>query len=86
MTPRTSVINFVEGTRFTEEKRKKRASPFDNLLLPKAGGLALAMNTMGALFDEVLDITIVYPGGAPKFWAMCYGELRHIVIEIEKRP
>ncbi len=82
----TSVINFIEGTRFTEEKRRKRASPFQNLLPPRAGGLALALETMGSMFNEILDITIVYPGGPPKFWAMCYGEFERVVIDIRKRP
>lgn len=82
----TSVINFIEGTRFTEAKRVKRASPFEHLLPPRAGGLALALDTMGSLFDDILDITIVYPGGTPQFWAMCYGEFEHVVIEIRKRP
>lgn len=82
----TSVINFIEGTRFTEEKKTKRASPFDNLLPPRAGGLALALETMGSMFDAILDVTIVYPGGPPKFWAMCYGELDHVIIDIRKRP
>lgn len=82
----TSVINFIEGTRFTEEKRRKRASPFQNLLPPRAGGLALALETMGSMFNEILDITIVYPGGPPKFWAMCYGDFERVVIDIRKRP
>jgi 1-acyl-sn-glycerol-3-phosphate acyltransferase len=82
----TSVINFVEGTRFTPEKKIKRASPFENLLLPRAGGLALTMDTMGSMFNAILDITIVYPGGTPQYWAMCYGEFDHVIIEIRKRP
>jgi 1-acyl-sn-glycerol-3-phosphate acyltransferase len=26
------------------------------------------------------------PGGAPKFWAMCYGEFDRVIIDIRKRP
>lgn len=82
----TSVINFVEGTRFSEQKKEKRASPYENLLPPRAGGLALALDTMGSLFNEILDITIVYPGATPEFWSMCYGEFHSIVIDIRRRP
>ena len=82
----TSVINFIEGTRFTQEKKIRRASPYENLLPPRAGGLALSLATMGSMFDSILDITIVYPDGPPKFWAMCYGELDHVIIDIRKRP
>jgi len=82
----TSVINFIEGTRFTLEKKVKRASPFENLLPPRAGGLALALDSMGSMFNAILDITIVYPDGAPGFWAMCCGKFDHIIIEIRTRP
>ena len=82
----TSVINFIEGTRFTSEKKVKRASPFENLLSPRAGGLALALDSMGSMFNAILDITIVYPNGAPGFWAMCCGKFDHIIIEIRTRP
>ena len=82
----TSVINFIEGTRFTEEKRTKRASAFNNLLPPRAGGVALALTSMGDMFDAVLDVTIVYPTGVADFWGMMCGELDHVVIEIEQRP
>ena len=82
----TSVINFIEGTRFSEEKREKRASPYTHLLPPRAGGMALALDSMGSMFTAILDITIVYPNGVPEFWAMCHGEFDSIVIEIEKRP
>ena len=82
----TSVINFIEGTRFTEEKKAKRASPFTYLLPPRAGGLALALDTMGSMFNAILDVTIVYPNGVPQFWAMCYGKFDHVIIDIKKRP
>ncbi|MGH8195086.1 MAG: acyltransferase [Woeseiaceae bacterium] len=82
----TSVINFVEGTRFSEEKKAKRDSSFEHLLPPRAGGVALTLASMGAMFNAILDVTIVYPGGTAKFWDMCRGELRHVVIDIVQRP
>jgi hypothetical protein len=36
-----SIMNFVEGTRFTHEKHRRQNSPFANLLRPKAGGWPL---------------------------------------------
>ena len=82
----TSVINFIEGTRFTEEKRVKRGSGFDNLLPPRAGGVALALTSMGEMFDAILDITIVYPKGVTNFWGMMCGEFESVVIDIVRRP
>jgi 1-acyl-sn-glycerol-3-phosphate acyltransferase len=82
----TSVINFIEGTRFTEEKKAKRGSNFENLLPPRAGGVALALNSMGEMFDAILDVTIVYPNGVTDFWGMMCGELDHVVIDIARLP
>jgi 1-acyl-sn-glycerol-3-phosphate acyltransferase len=82
----TTVINFIEGTRFTEEKKTRRASPYINLLPPRAGGAALALNSMGDMFDGILDITLVYPTGPTKFWDMVCGEFDHVVIDIRKLP
>ena len=82
----TSVINFVEGTRYSEEKKQRRASTFENLLPPRAGGIALAMASMGDMFDAILDVTIVYPSGAAQFWAMVCGEFDHVIVDIKKRP
>jgi 1-acyl-sn-glycerol-3-phosphate acyltransferase len=82
----TSVINFIEGTRFTEEKKIKRQSTFENLLPPRAGGVALALTSMGDMFDAVLDVTIVYPNGVANFWGMMCGEFEHVVIDIVRRP
>jgi 1-acyl-sn-glycerol-3-phosphate acyltransferase len=63
----TSVMNFCEGTRFTLAKHQRQQSPYRHLLRPKAGGIALALNVMGDKFRAILDVTIVYPDGAPEF-------------------
>lgn len=81
----TSVMNFVEGTRFTAAKHAKQASPYANLLRPKAGGLAMAIQALGDRFDSLLDVTIVYPDGAPTFWQFMRGEVRRIVVHAERR-
>ena len=82
----TSVINFVEGTRFSAEKRKKRNSPYQHLLTPRAGGFAIAMSSMGSLFGAVLDVTVVYPNGAARFWDMCCGGHVPAIIDVKVRP
>jgi len=82
----TSVINFLEGTRFSEAKRARRGSPYRNLLPPRAGGIALALTSMGEMFSAILDVTIVYPRGVTQFWALVCGELEHVIVEIRRRP
>ena len=82
----TSVINFLEGTRFSEAKRAKRISAFQHLLPPRAGGAALAITSMGSMFDAILDVTIVYPKDVTEFWDMLSGDFRHVVVDIRQRP
>ena len=82
----TSVLNFVEGTRFTEEKRKARKSPYQNLLQPRAGGLAIAVSSMGELFTSVIDVTLVYPDGPVSFWDMCCGSPARVIALVRERP
>lgn len=82
----TSVINFAEGTRFSEQKRISRQSPHRNLLPPRAGGIAVALSSMGELFDAILDVTIVYTNGVPRFWGMCCGDQVRAIIDLRKLP
>ena len=82
----TSVINFVEGTRFTEAKKTKRKSPYRNLLQPRAGGLAVALSSMGELFTSVVDVTLSYTGSATSFWDMCCGAPTHVHVIVQEQP
>lgn len=82
----TTVINFIEGTRFSEQKRVARNSPYKHLLPPRAGGIALAMSSMGELFSSILDVTLVYPDGAAQFWDMCCGRPVRVVVDVLPRP
>jgi 1-acyl-sn-glycerol-3-phosphate acyltransferase len=82
----TSVMNFLEGTRFTRAKHAKQLSPYHHLLKPKAGGMALALNAMGDKFQAILDVTIVYPDGAPTFTDFLLGKVHRIVVRVRGLP
>lgn len=82
----TSVMNFLEGTRFTPEKHAAQQSPYRHLLRPKAGGIALALNAMGEAFHSLLDVTIYYPGGIPTFWDYLCGRLGEVVVNVRELP
>jgi 1-acyl-sn-glycerol-3-phosphate acyltransferase len=82
----TTVINFVEGTRFTPAKHAAQGSPYRHLLKPKVGGLGVALATMGEVFEAMLDVTIVYPDGAPTFWHLLCGQLDRVIVRVEQRP
>lgn len=79
----TSVMNFPEGTRFTMTKHDRQQSPYRFLLKPKAGGIALSLSTMGHKFQSLLDVTIVYPDGAPRFWDFLCGMVKRITVRIQ---
>ena len=81
----TSVLNFIEGTRFTEEKREARKSPYKNLLQPRAGGFAIAVSSMGELFTSVVDVTLTYPTRATSFWDMCCGDTVRVIVDVRER-
>ena len=82
----TSVMNFPEGTRFTPAKHAAQASPYQHLLKPKAGALALSLHAMGEKFDSLIDVTIVYPHGRPSFWQFMCGRVPEIVMRVHRRP
>jgi 1-acyl-sn-glycerol-3-phosphate acyltransferase len=82
----TSVMNFVEGTRFTAAKHWAQDSPYRHLLKPKAGALAQALSVLGDRFNALLDITIAYPRGAPSFWQFLCGAVPEVVVRARLRP
>jgi len=82
----TSVMNFLEGTRFTVAKHAKQQSPYTHLLKPKAGGMAQVGNAMGDKFRAILDVTIVYPDGVPTFGEFLSGKLRRVVVRVRRLP
>jgi 1-acyl-sn-glycerol-3-phosphate acyltransferase len=79
----TTVINFVEGTRFTQAKHKQNKSPFSHLLRPKAGGIAFTLTAMGELFSHILDITIAYPDSSHPMMDMLSGRMTKIIIDVK---
>lgn len=81
----TSVMNFVEGTRATPEKRALDKSTYRHLLKPKIGGLSVALATMGEQFQAMLDVTIVYPRGVPTFWDLLCGRLDAVIVRVQPR-
>ena len=77
-----SVMNFVEGTRFTQHKHTQQDSNFTHLLKPKAGGIAFALDAMGGQLDTLVNVTIYYPQGIPTFWQFISGQVQQIQVQI----
>ncbi|ALS99232.1 acyltransferase [Lacimicrobium alkaliphilum] len=83
----TTVVNFVEGTRFTDCKHRDKNSPYQHLLPPKAGGVAFTLTCMNNLLSNIVDVTLVYPdnNGHVMLDLLC-GRLKKVIIEVQILP
>ena len=77
-----SIMNFVEGTRFTPGKHTRQQSPFKHLLKPKAGGAGFVMTAMGEQIHKILDVTIAYPQQARGFWDYMCGRITEVRVHV----
>ncbi len=81
----TSVMNFVEGTRFTRDKHDKQGSPYRYLLKPKSGGAAFTLGAMSGHLRTMLDVTIIYPRGAPRtLLAFLGGAIKDVQVIVQQ--
>ena len=83
-----TVVNFAEGTRFTEAKRVAKESPYRHLLRPKSAGLSFTLNAMGEQFAGILDVTFAYRPRGDKsiLWSWLCGEQNQLAIHVDLLP
>ncbi len=81
-----SILNFIEGTRFTKEKHDRQESPYRHLLRPKAGGFAFALGAMDGKISNILDVTIIYSQRPGSFWEYLCGRVDWISVKVKKMP
>ena len=79
-----AIVNFPEGTRFTKEKHQKQKSPYKNLLLPKAGGVAIALSALEGQLTSILDVTIIYNKKEIGFKSFLNGKMKKITVIIKQ--
>lgn len=82
----SSLVNFVEGTRYTEAKAAAQKSPYMNLMPPKAASLAVALGIIGKNIDCMLNTTMLYPenkSGTNIFFSLLCGRLTSFVARVE---
>lgn len=82
----TSVMNFVEGTRYTPQKHATLKSPYRHLLQPRAGGVSFVLSAMGGMLHSMLDVTIAYTTGTPTLWDLCCGRVGTVIVDVRRRP
>ncbi|MGE0764190.1 MAG: acyltransferase [Bdellovibrionales bacterium] len=81
-----SILNFLEGTRFTVAKKERQNSPFRHLLAPKVGGMAFVLQAMGDQFTSILDVSICYPGQTINFGQALCGAWHKVVVKVRHIP
>ncbi|MGZ7081404.1 MAG: acyltransferase [Thermoanaerobaculia bacterium] len=79
-----SILNFVEGTRFTRDKQADQESPYRHLLRPRIGGIAFILASLGDQLDAVFDMTIAYPNREVSMWAFANGTIPEIVVRARR--
>jgi 1-acyl-sn-glycerol-3-phosphate acyltransferase len=56
-----TILNFVEGTRFSREKHEEQDSPYRFLMRPRVGGVGFVLASLAEQIDALYDVTIIYP-------------------------
>lgn len=84
-----TVVNFLEGTRFTPRKAREKQSPYRHLLRPKSAGFSFTLNAMGEQFAGLIDATLVYEptqASREKLWSFLCGEQSQVRVHLRVRP
>ncbi|AHB97837.1 acyltransferase [Francisella orientalis] len=80
----TTIVNFVEGTRYTSQKALKSA--YKNLLNPKAGGIAVILKSLSDRMVGVLNTTIVYDNPKQTLWDYMIRKTKKIKVKVDFIP
>ncbi|MBA2711373.1 MAG: acyltransferase [Tatlockia sp.] len=81
-----TIMNFIEGTRFTSNKSQQQQSPYQHLLKPKAGGISFVISSMGKKFASLLDVTIVYSEKDHSLWDFLCKRVKTIKVHVRELP
>jgi 1-acyl-sn-glycerol-3-phosphate acyltransferase len=77
-----TILNFLEGTRFTREKQSDQDSPYTNLLRPRIGGIGFVIASLGEQLEAILDVTLIYPHADMSTWDFVSGRIDRIVVAV----
>lgn len=80
----TTLLNFLEGTRFQPAKHLRQKSPYRHLLRPRVGGLASVLEALPDRIHTLLDVTIVYPDGRSRFLDLFAGHIQRVIVRVRQ--
>ncbi len=84
-TPST-IMSFIEGTRYSVQKKSHQNSPYQHLLKPKAGGVSFVISAMDKKINQLIDVTIIYPDNKNSLWDFLCLRIDSIKIHVRKLP
>ncbi|HSP13468.1 MAG TPA: acetyltransferase [Thermoanaerobaculia bacterium] len=79
-----SILNFLEGTRFTREKHADQESPYRHLLRPRVSGIAFVLASLSEQLDSIVDVTIAYPTSEVTMWDFVTSRIRKISVRMRR--
>ena len=80
----STLVNFVEGTRYTPQKAKLAKSSYEHLMPPKAASLGVALGQIGHDIDMLFNTTLRYPDNeTDPFFDMLKGRLKTVYATVE---
>jgi len=82
----STLMSFIEGTRYTAQKKIQQASPYEHLLKPKAGGVGTVISAMAEKINHLIDVTIVYSDPNYSVWDFLCHRVIAIKIHVRQLP
>lgn len=79
-----TILNFIEGTRFTRNKHDDQQSPYRHLLRPRVGGIGFVLASFADQLDAMYDITIVYPHRDVTFFDFLTNRIEWVRLEARR--
>ena len=79
----STIFSYAEGTRYTKEKHLDQQSPYNNLLIPKIGGMATALSAMPKI-KTLVDYSVVYGSEKREAWSFLCGDMNKVQILVKK--
>ena len=79
----STIFSYAEGTRYTKEKHSDQQSPYNNLLIPKIGGMATALSAMPKV-KTLVDYSVVYKSEKRDAWSFLCGDMSQVKILVKK--
>lgn len=76
----------MEGSRFSIRKHRLQNSPYQYLLEPQTGGVALSLAILHQHLDKILNVTICYNATQISFWNFLCGDITSITVYVEVLP